>query len=108
MCSPIPPTATAVARAGGHLHPPAGETVAFRVGDAQGGSGHGVRVFAGVRWDPFIMDAPAALKTIATGELAFTDPSSIFLDGKNVLSIVVEIDSRCSWVARWSVSSRRR
>ena len=46
----------------------------FRVNDEQGGSGHGVRVFAGPRWDPFIMDAPAALKTIATGELAFTDP----------------------------------
>ena len=39
------------------------------------------------------MDAPAALKTIATGKLAFTDPASIYLDGKNVLSLVVEIDS---------------
>ena len=38
------------------------------------------------------MDAPAALKTIATGELAFTDPGSIYLDGKNVLSLVVEVD----------------
>jgi Domain of unknown function (DUF4331) len=72
---------------------PAGETLSFRVNDEQGGWGHGVRVFAGPRWDPFIMDAPAALKTIATGKLAFTDPGSIFLDGKNVLSLVVEIDS---------------
>jgi hypothetical protein len=72
---------------------PAGETVSFRVNDERGGSGHGVRVFAGVRWDPFIMDAPAALNTIATGKLAFTDPGSIFLDGKNVLGLVVEIDS---------------
>src|SRR5215203_4124302 len=71
---------------------PAGDTVGFRVGDEQGGSGHGVRVFAGPRWDPFIMDAPAALKTIATGTLAFTDPGSIYMDGKNVLSLVVEID----------------
>ena len=71
---------------------PAGDTVGFRVGDEQGGSGHGVRVFAGPRWDPFIMDAPAALKTIATGTLAFTDPGSIYVDGKNVLSLVVEID----------------
>jgi hypothetical protein len=39
------------------------------------------------------MDAPAALKTIATGKMAFTDPSSIFLDGKDVLSLVVEIDT---------------
>ena len=58
-----------------------------------------MRVFAGVRWDPFIMDAPAALKTIATGKLAFTDPGSIFLDGKNVLSLVVEIDRRAAWAA---------
>ena len=51
-----------------------------------------MRVFAGPRWDPFIMDARAALTTIATGRLAFTDPGSIFLDGKNVLSLVVELD----------------
>src|ERR687897_697430 len=69
-----------------------GATVSFRVNDERGGSAHGVRVFGGPRWDPFIMDAPAALKTIATGELAFTEPGSIFLDGKNVLSLVVEVD----------------
>src|SRR5215218_2373452 len=71
---------------------PAGDTVTFRVNDEQGGSGHGLRVFAGPRWDPFIMDAPAALKTIATGKLAFTDPGVIYMDGKNVLSLVVEVD----------------
>ena len=71
---------------------PAGGSVSFRVNDDGGGSGHGVRVFAGARWDPFILDAPAALKTVATGELAFSDPGAIFLDGKNVLALVVEID----------------
>jgi len=71
----------------------AGGSVTFRVGDPEGGSSPGIRVFAGVRWDPFIMDAPAALKTIATGKLAFTDPSAIYLDGKDVLSLVVEIDT---------------
>ncbi len=71
---------------------PSGETVSLRVNE-QAESAGGVRVFAGPRWDPFIMDAPAALKTIATGKLAFTDPGSIFLDGKNVLSLVVEVDS---------------
>jgi len=76
----------------GTLTTPAGDVVNFRVNDEKGGSGHGVRVFAGPRWDPFIMDAPAALKTIATGELAFTDAGSIYMDGKNVLSLVVEID----------------
>jgi hypothetical protein len=71
----------------------AGQTVSFRVNDVNGDSGQGVRAFAGPRWDPFIMDAPAALKTIATGELAFTDPGSIFLDGKNVLSLVIEVET---------------
>ena len=71
-----------------------GQSVSFRVNDPQGGTGAGLRVFAGTRWDPFIMDARAALTTLATHELAFTDPGSIFLDGKNVLSLVIEIDSR--------------
>ena len=72
---------------------PAGDTVSFRVNDERGGSAQGVRAFAGPRWDPFMMDAPAALKTIATGTLAFTDPGSIYLDGKNVLSLVVEVSN---------------
>ena len=71
---------------------PAGETISVRVNDEHGGQARGVRVFAGPRWDPFIMDAPAALKTIATGKLAFTDPGAIYLDGKNILSLVVEVD----------------
>ena len=73
---------------------PAGEHVSFHVNDERGGAARGVRVFAGVRWDPFIMDARAALATIATRKLAFTDPGSIFLDGKNVLGIVVETLTR--------------
>lgn len=71
---------------------PGGETVAARVNDERGGQASGVRVFAGPRWDPFILDAPASLKTIATGQLAFTDPGAIYLDGKNILSLVVEVD----------------
>jgi hypothetical protein len=71
---------------------PAGETVSVTLGDERGHQAHGVRVYAGPRWDPFMMDAPAALATIATGQLAFTDPSAIYLDGKNVLSLVVEVD----------------
>src|SRR5438034_4988339 len=46
----------------GNCSAPAGATVSFRVNDERGESSHGVRVFAGPRWDPFIMDAPAALK----------------------------------------------
>ena len=76
----------------GTLTTPVGDVVGFRVNDEEGGSGHGARVFAGPRWDPFIMDAPAMLKTIATGELAFTEAGAIYMDGKNVLSLVVEVD----------------
>src|SRR5205085_583521 len=54
---------------------PSGATVALRVNDEHGAEVDGVRLFAGPRWDPFIMDAPAALKTIASGKLAFQDPS---------------------------------
>jgi hypothetical protein len=72
---------------------PSGERVTFRVNDEAGGSAHGVRVFAGARWDPFILDAPAALKTVAIGELAFADRGSIYMDGKNILGLVVEIDT---------------
>jgi hypothetical protein len=71
---------------------PSGRTFTFPVGDPGGGEAHGVRAFAGLRWDPFILDAPAALRTIATGALAFTDPGTIYLDGKNVLALVIEIE----------------
>ncbi len=71
---------------------PAGGTVSAWVNDERGGQARDARVFAGLRWDPFILDAPAALKTIATGKLAFTDPGAIYLDGKNILSLVVEVD----------------
>ena len=77
----------------GTLISPAGESVSFSVNDPEGGTGAGVRVFGGLRWDPFIMDARAALATLATHQLAFTDHGSIFLDGKNVLSVVVELDT---------------
>src|SRR4051812_26565557 len=56
---------------------PSGEIVSMAVGDERGGEASGVRAFAGVRWDPFFFDAPAALKTIETGELAFTGQGSI-------------------------------
>ena len=71
---------------------PSGDTVTVQVGADRATVGNGTRLFAGPRWDPFILDAPAMLNTIATGELAFTDPGAIYLDGKNVLGLVVELD----------------
>jgi hypothetical protein len=91
--APTESGASPVRRQEGTCVTPSGDPVPFVVNDEQGGSGCGVRVFAGARWDPFIMDARAALATIATHKLAFTEQGSIFLDGKNVLSIVVEVDT---------------
>lgn len=67
-------------------------TVTFDVDDEAGGAVDGLRAFGGPRWDPFFSDAAALVKTISTGTLAFTDPGTILGDGKNVMSIVVEVD----------------
>ena len=107
VCSAAPATTDdrTPAEQEGTCTTPTGDTVSFRVNDVDGDSAHGVRVFAGPRWDPFMMDAPAALKTIATGKLAFTDPGTIYLDGKNVVGLVVEVDDalfgECSSLASW-------
>ncbi|GAA2024988.1 hypothetical protein GCM10009740_13270 [Terrabacter terrae] len=76
----------------GRLTLPDGEVTSFETLGHCVDDGSAVRVFAGPRWDPFIMDAPAGLRTIAEQRLSFTDPGSIFLDGKNILAIVVELD----------------
>ena len=90
--APVDTTNRGQPRQQGTCTTPDGASVTFDVGDAAGGAGPAVRAFAGVRWDPFFMDAPAALKTIATQQLCFTDPGAIYLDGKNVLSLVIELD----------------
>jgi hypothetical protein len=77
----------------GYCTGPDGEVTRFDVADRTGSDeSTGLRVFAGPSWDPFIMDAPAGLRTIAEQRLSFNDPGSIFMDGKNVLGLVVELD----------------
>jgi hypothetical protein len=69
-----------------------GETVRFRVGDKRGGRGDCLRVYAGLRSDPFFIDLPAYLESIQTGRLAFQNPGRNSLAGANILGIVVEVD----------------
>jgi len=76
----------------GRCTPPAGEPVVFRVHDERGGQVDGLRVFAGLRSDPFFLDLPAFLETVKAGRLAFKDVSNNSLAGSNVLSVVVEAD----------------
>lgn len=55
-------------------------------------AGAGLRVWAGLRDDPFFFDADGLQATTATGALAFASDNDSFA-GTNVLAIVVELDA---------------
>src|SRR5262249_56983454 len=59
---------------------PKGEAISFRVNDEQGSHAHGVRVFAGLRLDPFFMDVLKEVDTRANRRLAFQVPGANYLD----------------------------
>jgi hypothetical protein len=71
---------------------PAGESVAFMVDDEKDGRGEGLRVFAGLRSDPFFMDGIAIAQTIQTGRLALKEPGTNGLHDSNILSLVLDVD----------------
>lgn len=71
---------------------PNGESVSFRVNDEAGVEGQALRVFVGMRMDPFFFDGPAVLRSVATKELAFTNPGHLTVYRQNVLSIVIEFE----------------
>jgi Domain of unknown function (DUF4331) len=69
-----------------------GETARFRVHDERGGREGELRVYAGLRSDPFFIDLPAYQESLETGRLAFKEKGQNSLDGANVLGVVVEVD----------------
>jgi Domain of unknown function (DUF4331) len=71
---------------------PNGEITRFRVGEERVAAGNGLRVFAGVRSDPFFIDLPALFESVKLGQLAFKPEGRNSLHGMNVLALVVEID----------------
>jgi hypothetical protein len=71
---------------------PAGEVISFRVNDEQGTESKDVRVFAGLRLDPFFIDLPGVQATEKLRRLAFKAEGSNVLEGQNVLTIVVEAE----------------
>jgi hypothetical protein len=73
---------------------PSGETTRFRVHDEQGASSDGLRVYAGLRAEPFFIDVPALIESQKAGRLAFKEVGTNTAIGFNVLSIVVEVDYR--------------
>jgi hypothetical protein len=71
---------------------PFGVTARFRVHDERCGREGGLRVYAGLRSDPFFIDLPAFLESIKTGRLAFKEKGQNSLAGLNALGVVVEAD----------------
>jgi Domain of unknown function (DUF4331) len=73
----------------GRLVTPSGETIQFTWDDPRGGTGDGIRVFAGLRADPFFLDG-GALRKFMAGRMEFTSPGQLAGPGANCLTIVVE------------------
>jgi hypothetical protein len=73
---------------------PSGETAWFGVNEPRGGKIEGLRVWAGLRSDPFFIDLLAYFGSVKSGQLAFKREGTNGLAGMNVMSIVVEIDSK--------------
>lgn len=71
---------------------PFGETARFRVHDERGGREGGLRVYAGLRSDPFFIDLPAYVESLKTGRLAFKEQGQNSLTGANALAVLVEVD----------------
>jgi hypothetical protein len=73
---------------------PSGETIRFDVNDEKGVSSNGLRIYAGLRADPFFMDPQAILESQKTGRLALKKVGNNAVIGLNILSIVIEADCR--------------
>jgi hypothetical protein len=69
-----------------------GQSVSFRVNDEQGGQAQGLRVFAGVRLDPFFFDGGRMAMTMKTRKLSFEPVGHATVFRQNVLAIVVEVE----------------
>jgi hypothetical protein len=68
------------------------EPVRFQVNDELGGHGNGLRIYAGLRTDPFFMDVGKEVETRAARRLAFLPKGTNTLEGADVLTIAVELD----------------
>src|SRR5690349_23640258 len=88
-----PRPADGAAEQAGYCVTPGGADVRFRVNDEQGGGGDALRVYAGLRSDPFFFDLPAYLESIKSGHLAFTRPGRNTATDFNALGIVIEVDA---------------
>jgi hypothetical protein len=72
---------------------PGGLTKTVDINAVTGAKTDDIRVFAGLRSDPFFFDLDAFKKTVKDKAPAFTTPGKNFFQGLNVLTFVVEIDT---------------
>ncbi|MBD2465687.1 DUF4331 family protein [Oscillatoria sp. FACHB-1407] len=70
---------------------PTGDTVSFQVHAPEGTQSPGLRMFAGLRLDPFFADVTWVLRTTKHHQVASSSGED-FINGANVLSIVVELE----------------
>ena len=71
---------------------PSGEVISFRVNDEPGTEAQGLRIYAGLRLDPFFIDLAGVTATEKLRRLAFKAQGNNVLEGQNVLSLVVEAE----------------
>jgi hypothetical protein len=69
-----------------------GHSVSLRVNDESGGETAGLRVFAGIRLDPFFFDGARMGLTLQNQKLSFEKVGRATVFQQNVLAIVVEIE----------------
>jgi len=72
---------------------PSGETIAFCVNDEHVTEAKGLRLFAGLRLDPFFIDLLGVQATNKVRRLAFKPNAANILQGQNVLTIVIEAEA---------------
>jgi hypothetical protein len=72
---------------------PSGVEMPFRTGEEKSTEMHGLRIFAGPRLDPFFIDLAAEQATHKLERLAFRPEGINAVDGADVLSIILELDT---------------
>ena len=92
FAAPVKPDSSEAWVQTGTCTTPAGEVISFQVNDERGVESRGLRLFAGLRLDPFFIDLPGVQATEKLRRLAFKAKGDNVLEGQNVLSIVVEAE----------------
>jgi len=92
FAAPVHPNGSTALVQTGTCVTPTGESITFNVNDGEGTAAQGLRLFAGLRLDPFFIDLMGVQATNKLRRLAFQPKAANLLAGQNVLTIVVEAE----------------